>query len=99
VEQGYGVDAWAELRGGVILGMERFVEELRPLLKGQADTGEIPRRERLVARPKLEELMSGAKGFKGTAYRLLLRLPRLYYYQNTYFTKIDILPFYMFRSR
>ena len=59
VEQGYGADPWAELRGGVILGTERFAEELKPLLEGQAHTVEIPRRERLVARPKLEELMLG----------------------------------------
>jgi putative transposase len=59
VEQGYGADPWVELRGGVVLGTERFAEELKPLLEEQAHTVEIPRRERLVTRPKLEELMLG----------------------------------------
>jgi hypothetical protein len=62
VNRGGGIDVWADLRGGVILGTERFVEELKPLLGGRSPGVEIPRRERLVARPKLEELFSGIKG-------------------------------------
>ncbi len=54
VKEGSGIDVWADLRGGVILGTERFVEALEPLLRGRSPTVEIPRRERLVSRPKLE---------------------------------------------
>ncbi|HNR24248.1 MAG TPA: hypothetical protein PKG50_02295 [Candidatus Bipolaricaulis anaerobius] len=43
----------------MILGTERFVEALEPLLRGRSPVVEIPRRERLVTRPKLEELFSG----------------------------------------
>ncbi len=59
VKEGRGIDVWADLRGGVILGTERFVEALEPLLRGRSSAVEIPRRERLVTRPKLEELFSG----------------------------------------
>ena len=52
---------WADLRGGVILGSERFVERLAPLLRERASELEIPRRERLAARPRLEELFGEFK--------------------------------------
>ena len=61
VKEGSGTDVWADLRGGVILGTERFVEALEPLLRGRSSAVEMPRRERLVTRPKLEELFSGIK--------------------------------------
>ncbi|MDD3748545.1 MAG: hypothetical protein PHX35_04230 [Candidatus Bipolaricaulis anaerobius] len=61
VKEGSGIDVWADLRGGVILGTERFVEALEPLLRGRSPMVEIPRRERLVSRPRLEELFSGIK--------------------------------------
>ena len=52
---------WADLRGGVILGTERFVEKLERLLWERASELEIPRRERLAARPPLEELFGELK--------------------------------------
>lgn len=58
VNEGYGVDIWGELRG-VILGTNRFVEDLKPLLQEKAPVKEIPRRERLVIRPGLDELFAG----------------------------------------
>ena len=61
VKAGYGINVWEELRGGVILGTERFVEELKPLLQERAPAREIPRKERLAARPGLKELFSGIK--------------------------------------
>lgn len=61
VKRRYEIDVWAKLRGGVILGTQRFVEELKPLLEGRAHAAEIPRREKLVTRPKLEELFLGIK--------------------------------------
>jgi DNA-directed RNA polymerase specialized sigma24 family protein len=45
----------------VILGRERFVDDLKPLLQERAPTKEIPRKERLVTRPGLEELFGGIK--------------------------------------
>jgi len=61
VAQGKGITVWDELKGGVILGREKFVEELKPVLEGKRSLAEIPRKERLVHRPKLEELFAGVK--------------------------------------
>ena len=62
VRQGRGVDVWDELRGGVLMGSERFVEEMTPLLREASRRKEIPRRERLVSRPSLDELFAGLEG-------------------------------------
>lgn len=70
VGQGRGVNVWDKLRGGVILGTEGFVRELKPLLQEKTLTVEIPRRERLVTRPTLEELFSGIKGRKDRNERI-----------------------------
>ena len=61
VSRGKGVDVWANLRGAVILGSERFVEKLEPLVREWASELEFPRRERLAARPRLEELFGEFK--------------------------------------
>lgn len=45
------------------VGRERFVDDLKPLLQERAPTKEIPRKERLVTRPGLEELFGGIKPF------------------------------------
>ena len=58
VKQGRGVDAWTELRGGILLGSDDFVDKLKPLLAGYQTLREVPRRERLATRPSLEELFS-----------------------------------------
>ncbi|MCK4599999.1 hypothetical protein KAU37_09315 [Candidatus Bipolaricaulota bacterium] len=59
VRKGRGINVWDDLQGGVLLGTERFAEKLKPLLMEQASTKEIPRKERLTARPSLAELFSG----------------------------------------
>lgn len=79
VKRGWGIDIWADLRGGMILGTERFVEELRPLLRGQSPGAEIPRRQRLVTRPKLEELFAGIKDKADRNERIYLAV-RVYGY-------------------
>jgi len=61
VRQGRGVDVWDELRGGVLMGSERFVEEMTPRLREASRRREIPRRERLVSRPSLDELFAGVE--------------------------------------
>jgi hypothetical protein len=58
VKQGRGVDVWAELRGGILLGSDEFVDKLKPLLSDYEALKEVPRRERLATRPSLEELFS-----------------------------------------
>lgn len=58
VKQGRGVDAWTELRGGILLGGDDFVDKLKPLLSDYQALKEVPRRERLATRPSLDELFS-----------------------------------------
>lgn len=58
VKQGRGLNIWDELRNGILLGSEGFVEKLKPLLADQAALKEILRRERLAIRPSLAELFA-----------------------------------------
>ena len=50
---------FAKVRGQVALGGEDFWRELEGFLEGQVDIGEIPRQQRLAARPELEVLFAG----------------------------------------
>ena len=70
VKQGRGVDAWAELRGGILLGSDEFVDKLKPLLSDYKALKEIPRRERLAARPSLDELFSKVRDKKARDQRI-----------------------------
>jgi len=79
VSRGKGIDVWADLRGGVILGTERFVEKLESLVRERASELEIPRRERLAARPRLEELLGELKD-KGERDERIYQAVRLYGY-------------------
>jgi len=56
VKQGQGVMIWDELRSGNLLGTDTFIEKIRPLLNEQLIAIEIPRHQRLAARPTLEAL-------------------------------------------
>jgi len=58
VRQGRGVDAWAELRGGILLGTDEFADKLKPFLSDYEALKEVPCRERLATRPSLDELFS-----------------------------------------
>jgi putative transposase len=52
---------WNELRGQVILGGEGFVEKFKDFLDGKKKVKEIPRPQRFVNRPGLDEIFSGQK--------------------------------------
>lgn len=47
---------WEKLSGQIILGTEAFVQRAKELLSGRADIPEIPRKQRHVGRPSLDEL-------------------------------------------
>jgi len=79
VRQGRGAEVWDELRGGVLMGSERFVEEMTPLLHEANQQREIPRRERLVSRPSLEQLFAGATS-KQLRDEAIHRATRVYEY-------------------
>jgi REP element-mobilizing transposase RayT len=49
---------WNELQGQVLLGEEGFVEKFKDLLEGKRQVKEIPRPQRYVDRPRLDELFS-----------------------------------------
>ncbi len=72
VQQGRDVNLWADLKGGVLLGSAAFVERLRPLLRKKAGVEEIPKRERAVARPSLEELFAGVRNKASRDKRIYL---------------------------
>jgi len=59
VRQGRGLEIWDELRGGILMGSDRFVQELTPRLHGIEQQREIPRSQRLAVRPSLDDLFSG----------------------------------------
>jgi REP element-mobilizing transposase RayT len=61
VRQGRGVNGWTDLQHGVFLGSDEFVDGLKPLLADQTSHKEIPRRERLATRPRLDELFAKVK--------------------------------------
>ncbi len=67
------MEIWRELRGGAILGGKVFMEDLKPLLREWRLRREMPQRERLVARPPLEELFAGVRdkaiGMRGSTWR------------------------------
>lgn len=66
VAEGEGLPSpWPAVRGQALLGPEAFVEKMRPLLEGLCDLKEIPRTQRLLHRPSLENVFSNvAQGDK-----------------------------------
>ena len=61
VRGGIDVEApWGKLRGQVFLGLDDFVDRLKPFLKRSKERKEIPRAQRLVGRPALGELLAGS---------------------------------------
>lgn len=71
---------WDTLRGGILLGSERFVERMRPLLKSGMTDREIPRRERLATRPTLDELFAGIGDDKLVRNAKIYEAARLHQY-------------------
>ncbi len=60
VAQGVALPSpWADLRGQVLLGTERFAEQMRPLLEGADALKEVPRTQRQLLRPSLKALFAG----------------------------------------
>lgn len=54
-----GDSPWKNLEGQVLLGGEDFKNKLKGLLKGKGKIKEIPRNQRYLGRPKLEEVFDG----------------------------------------
>lgn len=52
-----GISPWEKLEGQLLLGGEKFLERLNPVLKGKATLKEIPRAQRFANRPKLGDML------------------------------------------
>lgn len=58
-----GVDAdnpFLKARGQAVLGTDSFWQKLKPVLAGKSDSTEIPRSQRMLARPQLSDLFAAA---------------------------------------
>jgi len=56
VRQGRGVDVWDKLQAGLLLGSDRFVDRLRPLMKDKPLDPEYRKCEQFATRPSLQQL-------------------------------------------
>ena len=62
VEEGVGkASPWAELKGQVLLGSEQFIKKMTPLLDEHVTAIEVPKSQRLLHRPTLEQLFTDVK--------------------------------------
>ncbi len=69
VRAGIGKDGpWDRLVGQVLLGSEEFIEKMRIHLEEKEDIEEIPRTQRVSARPKLEQILANKKEKAEAAY-------------------------------
>jgi putative transposase len=80
VKDGRSVLVWDGLRGGILLGSDDFVKQLRPLLTAQTGSKEILKRHRFAARPSLEELFSGVATDKAARDEKIYEATRVHGY-------------------
>jgi REP element-mobilizing transposase RayT len=88
VAEGRGLTVWEDLRGGLLLGGERFVERLKPLLKDKTSVKAIPKAKRLVGRPPLEAMFKDIKGDKEKRNRKIHEAVRRYGYTQSQVGKV-----------
>ena len=69
MSEGRGQTMWEKLRGQIYLGSDVFVEQHTP--EGSTAFREIPREQRLVSKPSLQDVFASAQqqGAIATAYR------------------------------
>ncbi len=66
VEDGVNIRLWEGLVGGILLGSDSFCERLKPLLSNVALSKEIPRIERVLAQPTLQDLFQNVGSSRPT---------------------------------
>jgi REP element-mobilizing transposase RayT len=65
IDSGIGAGSiWKEVKGQILLGDEKFVERFRDVLKDNETIADLPKGQRYMDRPTLEELLQG-EGMKG----------------------------------
>lgn len=58
VAKGFDVSPWENLRGGVLLGSEQFIQRMQPLFADKFEESEVPKRQRLATRRPLPEVFT-----------------------------------------
>jgi putative transposase len=61
VAEGIGKSIWDDMSGGFLLGSEAFCDRMKPLLRDAVRSKEIPRVERMLAEPTLQELFNATE--------------------------------------
>jgi putative transposase len=74
---------WDRLRGQILLGERAFIERVRPLLQKRQTLREIPRTQRLAARPGLEELFKEIEGTRSARWKRARQM-RMAYWTHRY---------------
>jgi len=80
VKQGRHVDIWEDVKAGMLLGGDSFIQSLRPLLRDVEENREFRREERLATRPTLKELFADVSD-KATRNELIHRAVRIHQYR------------------
>lgn len=60
---------WKNLKGQIFLGEKRFIEKCKAVLTDKNELKEVPRKQRYMDRPRLEELFKSGKKKKTKALR------------------------------
>ena len=81
VDGGIGIPLWDNVRSGVVLGGDAFVEQVKPILRGTIQSREIPRRERSLAHPSLSKLLAGTEGDRTLRNQRIYEAVRVYGYR------------------
>ena len=56
-----GPSPWSELKGQTLLGGEDFIQQMTPRLQEHASEHEVPKHQRMIHRPMLEQLFADIK--------------------------------------
>ena len=80
VKHGGDVAVWEDVKAGMLMGSDSFVQSLRPLLRYVEENREFRREERLATRPTLKELFADVSD-KTTRNELIHRAVRIHQYR------------------
>lgn len=61
VKEGCGITVWEDVRGGILLGTDKFTKRMGPLLRGEEEDAEISKRQRFADRRPLHEIFEGTE--------------------------------------
>ena len=79
-KHGGDVTVWEDVKAGMLLGGDSFIQSLRPLLRDVEENREFRREERLATHPALKELFADVSD-KATRNELIHRAVRIHQYR------------------